>query len=799
MHINDLLKTAVASGASDLHVKVGSYPVMRVNGLLVVASEEKRLDRGDTEAMAGAIMGAEHVEKFRKFQEVDLAYSVAGLGRFRANVFQQRGTVGIVLRVIPFGIRSIDDLGLPPVLKQIAQEERGLILVTGTTGSGKSTTLAAMIDHVNATRSAHIMTIEDPIEYLHRDYQSIVNQREVSVDTTSFAKALRSALRQDPDVILVGEMRDYETVETALNAAETGHLVFATLHTNSAAEAINRIIDVFPSHQQSQVRAQLAFVLGALANRLRLSPLVGYLLAGVLAGPFTPGFVGDQTLAPQLAEIGVILLMFGVGLHFSLRDLMAVRRIAIPGAIAQITVATVLGWGMARWLGWPTLQGVIFGFSLATASTVVLLRAMEERRLLDTTRGRIAVGWLIVEDLACVLALVLIPALAGLFGEGEGNTGSVWWALALTFGKLVAFVAFMLVVGRRVIPWILERIAGTGSRELFTLAVLAIAMGVAFGSAELFGVSFALGAFFAGMLLNESEFSHQAAQDSLPMRDAFAVLFFVSVGMLFDPHILVEHPLQVLATTLIIVFGKSAAAFVIVRAFGHPTATALTISTSLAQIGEFSFILASLGVGLKLLPVEARDLVLAGALLSIVVNPMLFVALTRWQSRQTDASAPNIATKREPLPGPALPVGEHTILVGYGRVGHQLATLLRERGVPLVVIDSDRELVARAHHDGIAAVRGNAASAALLDELLPATATHALIAIPNAFEAGEIIARLRKANAAMTILARAHSEAEARHLFDHGADGAVLAERELAFSMAEMVLADPRLAKTALL
>ena len=271
MHINDLFKTAVASGASDLHLKVGSYPVMRINGVLVVASEEKRLDRADTEAMAGAIMGPEHVEKFRKSQEVDLAYSVAGLGRFRATSSSSAAPSGIVLRVIPFGIRSIDELGLPPVLKQIAQEERGLILVTGTTGSGKSTTLAAMVDHVNATRSAHIMTIEDPIEYLHRDYQSIVNQREVSVDTTSFAQALRSALRQDPDVILVGEMRDFETVETALNAAETGHLVFSTLHTLDATETVNRIIAVFPPHQQRQVRIQLSSVLKAAISQ-RLMP-----------------------------------------------------------------------------------------------------------------------------------------------------------------------------------------------------------------------------------------------------------------------------------------------------------------------------------------------------------------------------------------------------------------------------------------------------------------------------------------------------------------------------------------------
>jgi CPA2 family monovalent cation:H+ antiporter-2 len=532
----------------------------------------------------------------------------------------------------------------------------------------------------------------------------------------------------------------------------------------------------------------LAFVLGALANRLRLSPLVGYLLAGVLAGPFTPGFVGDQTLAPQLAEIGVILLMFGVGLHFSLRDLMAVRRIAIPGAIAQIAVATMLGWAMASWLGWPTLQGVIFGFSLATASTVVLLRAMEERRLLDTTRGRIAVGWLIVEDLACVLALVLIPALAGLFGEEGGSADSVWWALALTFGKLVAFVAFMLVVGRRVIPWILERIAGTGSRELFTLAVLAIAMGVAFGSAELFGVSFALGAFFAGMLLNESEFSHQAAQDSLPMRDAFAVLFFVSVGMLFDPHILLEHPLQVLATTLIIVFGKSAAAFVIVRAFGHPTATALTISTSLAQIGEFAFIIAGLGLTLGILPRDGHDLVLAGALISIMLNPVLFAALDRWHARN-DARA-----LRDAPPEPAvvpMDIADHAIVVGYGRVGSQLAKLLQARGVPLVVIEDDADLVARSRANGFLSIRGNAANPRVMEEAAPGRASMAIFAIPQALEAGETIARLKAINPSITVLARAHSDGQVKHLLEHGADAAVLAERELAYSLAEMVMATP--------
>ena len=534
----------------------------------------------------------------------------------------------------------------------------------------------------------------------------------------------------------------------------------------------------------------LAFGLGALANRLRLSPLVGYLLAGVLAGPFTPGFVGDPELAPQLAEIGVILLMFGVGLHFSLRDLMSVKNIAIPGAVGQIAMATLLGWGMAELMGWRHIEGLIFGFSLATASTVVLLRAMEERRLLDTRRGKIAVGWLIVEDLACVIALVLIPALAGALGGGEDvGAGEIAKALAITFGKVAAFVAFMLIVGRRAIPWVLERIAGTGSRELFTLAVLSIAMGVAFGSAELFGVSFALGAFFAGMLLNESEFSHQAAQDSLPMRDAFAVLFFVSVGMLFDPRILVEHPLQVLATTLIIVFGKSVAAFAIVRAFGHPNATALTISTSLAQIGEFAFIIAGLGVALKILPTTGQSLVLAGALVSIMLNPLVFGLLDRWQARHKE----NLPVPEVPdiPPGPSLDLHDHAIVIGYGRVGSALAQVLRDRGVPVLVIDDNRDHVAHAHAAGIPGIRGSAAADRVLAEAHPERASIAILAIPQPLEAGEALAKLRAINPGLTLLARAHSDAEVKHLLEHGADGAVLAERELAHSLAEMVMATP--------
>jgi len=526
-----------------------------------------------------------------------------------------------------------------------------------------------------------------------------------------------------------------------------------------------------------------AFALGMLAQRFKLSPLVGYLLAGVLAGPFTPGFVGDQSLAPQLAEVGVILLMFGVGLHFSLKDLMSVKAIALPGAVAQIAVATAMGWAMAHyWLGWTHAAGLVFGLALSVASTVVLLRALEERRLVETAKGRIAVGWLIVEDIAMVMALVLLPVLGG-----KDEDTSIIGALLLTVLKVGAFVAVMLLVGRRVIPKVLESVAGTGSRELFTLCVLAVAMGVAFGAAELFGVSFALGAFFAGMLLNESEFGHKAANDSLPLRDAFAVLFFVSVGMLFDPGILVERPLEVLATFLIIVLGKSIAAWAIVRAFGKPNDTALTISASLAQIGEFSFILAGLGVSLELLPEAGQDLILAGALLSIVTNPLLYSWLDRTVLRK------DIAANAPLDPDAALPEGlaNHAIIVGFGRVGRDLAKLLQERGVPLVLIEADRDRVAEARKLGYPTILGNAASMRVLKEAHPDSAHLAILAVPNALEAGEVVARMKTANPEISVLARAHSEAEVKHLLDHGADAAVLAERELAYSLADMVMATP--------
>lgn len=526
----------------------------------------------------------------------------------------------------------------------------------------------------------------------------------------------------------------------------------------------------------------LAFIFGTLAHRLKMPPLIGYLVAGIAIGPFTPGFVGDADLAQELAEIGVILLMFGVGLHFSLKDLLSVKNIAIPGAVAQIAIATLLGMGLGWMLGWPFGEGFLFGLALSVASTAVLLKALLERRLVETQRGRIAVGWLIVEDIAMVLALVLIPALSGILGgKGEALSGSaVLLTLGLTLGKVVAFVAVMLIVGRRVIPWILERIADTGSRELFRLAVLAIALGFALGSAYVFGVSFALGAFFAGMILSESELSHRAAEESLPLRDAFSVLFFVSVGMLFDPSIVLREPLLVLATVLIIVVGKSLAAWLIVRAFGHPNSTALTISASLAQIGEFSFILATLGLSLDLLSPMARDLILGGAILSILLNPLLFSLLDRYEARQ-----PKPADVSDVPPTVALQ--DHVVLVGYGRVGRGIGEQLRAQGKPFVVIEAQRENLDALRQDGVPALYGNAAHSELLKAAAVERARWLLVAIPEVFEAGQVIENALELNAGLKVVARAHSDAEIEHLEKHGAQRVIMGEREIARGMLEMV------------
>lgn len=521
----------------------------------------------------------------------------------------------------------------------------------------------------------------------------------------------------------------------------------------------------------------LAFVFGALAHRFRIPPLVGYLLAGVAVGPFTPGFVADTNLALQLAEIGVILLMFGVGLHFSLRDLMSVKAIAIPGAVAQIAIATLLGMGLAHLMGWSLGAGLLFGLALSVASTVVLLRAMQERRLIETDRGRIAVGWLIVEDIAMVLALVLLPPLAGILnGDNGGGMSAIASSLALTLGKLAAFVLTMLVVGRRVIPWILHYIAHTGSRELFRLAVLAIALGFAYGAVVLFDVSFALGAFFAGMILSESELSQRAAHETLPLRDAFAVLFFVSVGMLFNPAILLQDWAPLLGTILIVLVGKSLAAYAIVRMFGHSRSTALTISASLAQIGEFSFILAALGISLKLLPEQGQDLILAAAIVSIMLNPVIFSLLDRMQKDEApEDGEEGEHAARQPLRPTALT--GHAVLVGYGRVGKLIAEDL-QGAMPLLVVEEGA-----VGTPGLEHIRGNAAKDDVMAAANLPAAKLLLVAIPQAFEAGQIVQQARRANPGLPIVARAHFDAEVDHLLSLGATTVIMGEREIALAM----------------
>lgn len=535
----------------------------------------------------------------------------------------------------------------------------------------------------------------------------------------------------------------------------------------------------------------LAFLFGMLANRLRISPLVGYLLAGVLAGPFTPGFVADTNLAPELAELGVILLMFGVGLHFSLKDLMAVKSIAIPGAVAQIAAATLLGMGLSWALGWPMMTGLVFGLCLSTASTVVLLRALEERQLIDSQRGQIAIGWLIVEDLMMVLALVLLPALAGLFEEGNASVTTIMIDLLITIGKVVAFMVLMMVVGRRVVPWILARSAATGSRELFTLSVLALALGIAFGAVEFFDVSFALGAFFAGMVLNESELSHRAAHDTLPLRDAFAVLFFVSVGMLFDPMILVQQPLAVLGALAIIVFGKSLVALALVMLFGHSKRTALTISVSLAQIGEFAFILAGLGISLNILPESGRNLVLAGAILSIMLNPILFAILERYLQKTETIEEQTMEEAIEEEKQIPVDLCNHAVIVGFGRVGSLLGSRLMEAGIPIVVVENSRPRVEALREQGIKAVLGNAARSDTMALVRLDCARWLLLTIPNGYEAGEIVTAARETRPNIEIIARAHYDDEVDYIMERGADRVVMGEREIANSMLNLLLLSP--------
>jgi CPA2 family monovalent cation:H+ antiporter-2 len=528
----------------------------------------------------------------------------------------------------------------------------------------------------------------------------------------------------------------------------------------------------------------LAFILGALAHRLSISPIVGYLLAGVVLGPFTPGLVVDAGLASQLADVGVVLLMFGVGLHFSLKDILSVRAIVVPGAVMQVAATTALGTAVGWFLGWGIGAGVVFGLALAVASTVVLMRALQEWHLLETERGHVVAGWLIMQDFLTVLALVLLPPLAGLLKNGAGQSldwASLAPALGATIAKLITFAALMLFVGRRVIPAILHYVAHTGSRELFRLAVLSVALTVAFLAAEMFDVSFALGAFFGGMILSESQLSQRAAEESLPLRDAFAVLFFVSVGMLFNPAVLLSEWDALAAALAAVVFGNMGAAYLIVRLFRRPKTDALLIAVGLAQIGEFSFILADLGIGLDLLPVRARDLILGTSILSIFLNPVLFSVVDRIRAKLEPPPLP----EAEPIEIPPTRQKDHAVLVGYGRVGQLVGESLIKEGWPLVVIEDATDIVEKLRTSHVEVIVGNAADERVLKAANLAETRLLFVAIPNGFEAGQIVRQARTINPNIDIVARAHFDAEVEHLEKNGANAVIMGEREIARAMLE--------------
>ncbi|GAB0116868.1 cation:proton antiporter domain-containing protein [Acidisoma sp. 7E03] len=538
----------------------------------------------------------------------------------------------------------------------------------------------------------------------------------------------------------------------------------------------------------------LAFVLGTLAHRLKVSPLVGYLLAGVLVGPFTPGFRADQGLALQLAEVGVILLMFGVGLHFSIKDLLAVRAVALPAAFAQMVFSVLCGLGLGWLIGLPTGGSVALGLALSIASTVVLTRGFQERRMVDSEAGRIAVGWLVIQDLITVLVLVLLP-LFSLFQDGQQPAlGALLLLVGETLAKVIAFMAIMLLVGRRVVPMLLHYVAHTGSRELFRLSVLAVALGVAFCAAHLFGVSFALGAFVAGMVMSESQLSLRAAEETLPLRDAFAVLFFISVGMLLNPVALLHEPLQLIGVLFVVLVLTPGAAFLLLRALGRSWNTAITIALGLAQIGEFSFILAGLALDLKLFGQEVRDLILGASILSIVVNPFLFRVMQRyrpWIDRK-DGILPAAEDTAEPAPAlPETDLTDHAIVVGYGRVGRRVAEGLRDAGWPLLVIETGEGTARTIEAEGVEVITGNAADPAVLAAANVTAARLVVVAIPDVFEAGQIVVQSKAANPAVTIIARAHFDQEVTHLAKLGAGIVVMGEEEIARTMLAQARAIP--------
>ncbi len=543
----------------------------------------------------------------------------------------------------------------------------------------------------------------------------------------------------------------------------------------------------------------LALVFGYLAARLRLPPLIGYLVAGILISPNTPGVVGDLALANQLAELGVMFLMFGVGMHFSLNDLMQVRRIALPGAILQIAVATLLGMGISMMWGWSMGAALVFGLSLSCASTVVLLKALGDRGLLESVNGKIAVGWLLVEDLVMVLALVLLPATAVLLGgqalEGSSTDESIWMTLGITLLKVAGFIAFMLIIGKRLVPMIMQIVARLGSRELFTLTVVAAAVSIAFGAYKVFGVSMALGAFFAGMVVKESDFSHRAEEETLPLREVFAILFFVAVGMLFDPRILLEQPLHVLAVVGIIMIGKTIAAMALVLFFRYPLNTALTVGASLAQIGEFSFILAALGVSLNLLSLEGQNLILAGALISITLNSFVFAAIEpvqRW-IRERSHLARLLERSGDPLA--MLPdevsqdyLRDQVVIVGHGEVGRRITRTLMEQDIKVVIAEENREIVENLRQKGIAAVSGVATEAGVLIQAHIQHARLLVLSPMDILDIHKIVDIAKTLNPQIQVLICAESKEEAEVIRRDGLGQVYFAKEEMANNMSEYIL-----------
>jgi monovalent cation:H+ antiporter-2, CPA2 family len=544
-----------------------------------------------------------------------------------------------------------------------------------------------------------------------------------------------------------------------------------------------------------------AWLLGVLARKLGLAPIVGYLLAGVAIGPHTPGFVGDVHLAGQLAEIGVVLLMFGVGLHFHPRDLLAVKGIAVPGALLQSAAATLLGLVTGVAFGWPVGAGLLLGLALSVASTIVLIRVLEDRQLLDSIHGHVAVGWLIVEDILTVAVLVTIPVLAGAAGAGPGasGVGPLATSLGLAMLKLAGLVALVFVAGSRIVPWVLEQVARLRSRELFTLTVLAIAVAIATGSALFFGASMALGAFLAGMVVGQSPLSHQAAADALPLRDAFSVLFFVSVGMLFDPGFLLREPLLVLATLTIVLVAKPLVAMAVVLALGYSVRTGLTVAFGLGQIGEFSFILGALAREHGLLPAAGESVLVACALVSIAVNPFLVRLIDPLEGqlrrrlrlwRVINARGDRRGAEMRAQVGQAVEAhgGPLAIVVGYGPVGRAVDRVLRQAGLEAVVIDSNPDTVAALVRAGRLAVYGDAAHRDILLHAGVARASHLLVTLPHSVNRGPLVAAAREINPSLWILVRARYLLEGRALEQAGASAACFEEAEAAVALAVRLL-----------